>query len=171
MMPLPCASASSRSDLPCHCLCFLQHRFPYPDVVVPPPRQRGARDLDRPLHDFLVQFARTSGSRYACSFSSSLQQQDRMPGGHAAKHLRIAHGEARGVAIGSTQRIGPNASLGSLFHQGHMFFPGLGLTHRLAQVVIHQLAATGFRQTRHQAVFAARHRGRRRSEWCPCPAR
>jgi len=59
-------------------------------------------------------------------------QQDWMPGGNAAEGLCIAHVKARDIAIGGTERIGPNARLGRLVDQGHMLLPGIGLSRRLA---------------------------------------
>ena len=79
-----------------------------------------------------------------------------MPGGDAPEGLRIAHGEARHIAVGRAQRIGANPGFGRFVHQRHVLFPGLRLPHRLPQVVIDQLAATGLGQARHQAVVQLR---------------
>ena len=79
-----------------------------------------------------------------------------MPGGDAPEGLRIAHGEARHIAVGRAQRIGANAGFGRFVHQRHVLFPGLRLPHRLPQVVIDQLAAAGLGQARHQAVVQLR---------------
>ena len=76
-----------------------------------------------------------------------------MPGRDAPEGLRIAHGEARHVAVGRAQRIGPNPGFGRFVDQRHVLFPGLRLPHRLPQVVIDHLAATGLGQAGHQAVL------------------
>ena len=79
-----------------------------------------------------------------------------MPGRDAPEGLRIAHGEARRIAVGRAQRIGANPGFGRFVDQRHVLFPGLRLPHRLPQVVIDQLAAAGLGQTRHQTVVQLR---------------
>ena len=79
-----------------------------------------------------------------------------MPGRDAPEGLRIAHGEARHIAVGRAQRIGPNPGFGRFVDQRHVLFPGLRLPHRLPQVVIDQLAAAGLGQAGHQAVVQLR---------------
>jgi hypothetical protein len=47
-------------------------------------------------------------------------------------------------------------ALAGVLDQGHVLFPGVRLPHRLPQIVIDDLAATGLVQARHQAVLQLR---------------
>ena len=110
-------------------LIFFQHRLPHPDVVVPVAR-RGCWPAGRPSTPRLPRAAfcaRQDRCRPAVSPRPRAAKWDARSG--VPEHLRIAHGEARRVAVRAAQRIGPDARLGGFIDQRHVLLPRLRLAH------------------------------------------